>query len=87
MSDVLYDMFCRKFPPIKNLVKRVSVYPPDQETLIERIYLTLYEKPFLKTKEPNADRDSLDLIAGQVFDDIRYEIDEHPEKKALISRS
>ncbi|MEA3229646.1 MAG: hypothetical protein U9P44_01915 [archaeon] len=84
MSEVLYKMFCEKFPPIGS-VSRISVYPLDSGgTLIERIYLNLLDESFIEVEEPLTDSDSIKKLAGKIFDDVEFDFYKHSEEGNII---
>lgn len=91
MSDILYKMFCEKFPPTPRRVPRVSIYPPNGgESWIERIHLNLIEKIFIdrdRKEPPLLESKDIDCLAEKIFDDINYEFYEQQEEGNVIDFS
>ena len=87
MSDKLYKTLCETFPPIGSCkAPRITLYPPDSGgTWIERIYLNLIEKEFLKIEQPIVKSKEIKELAGRIFEDIEFNFFKHQEEGNVIS--
>ena len=85
MSDKLYEMLCKRFPPVgPKGYTRVSIYPPGEEKLIEGIHLNLIEKVFLSIKKPLLNSEVIESLASHIFNDIHYDFYKNQEEGDVI---
>ncbi len=87
MSDKLYQLLCRRFPPTCRGYKRISIYPPCEDenpTWIERIHLNLVEKEFLDIKESLVKSEEIEGLAKEIFDDIPFRFYKNQEEGNII---
>lgn len=86
MSDVLYRVLCKKYPPVgPNNFSRVTLYPLNGgEKGIERIHLNLVEKVFLDRKKPLVEPNVVEELAKKIFEDVNHNFYEEQEEGNVI---